>query len=137
MFFPLEDVDADVRKVLDTAALLEITEFELFGLAYRRWFGRPAAAPIVERHFVRYMFDDRVPFWVRRFTLDVQELQRRGTLDRETVVGARATPRQAEVGRGLRYAVILCAVIILLVVLVESSRNLLPYAHDCYFPPCY
>jgi len=33
MFFPLEDIDADVRKVLDTAALLEITEFQLFGLA--------------------------------------------------------------------------------------------------------
>jgi len=137
MFFPREDIDADVRKVLDTAALLEITEFQLFGLAYRHWFGQPAAGRIIERHFVGYMFDDRVPFWVRRFGLHVQELQRRGTLDRETVVGALAEPHQADVGRGLRYAAILCAVIILLVVLVESSSYLLPYTRDCYFPPCY
>ena len=50
-----EDMRSDVEAVLNASALLEITEFEVFRIAYRGWFGRRAADSVIEPFFTDYM----------------------------------------------------------------------------------
>jgi hypothetical protein len=74
-------VPADVRDVLDAAALLHVTEFHLFHIAYRFWHGRETDDPSIERYFVPYMFRSVVPFWVRQLCRQILQADARGTLD--------------------------------------------------------
>ena len=73
----------DVRDVLWTARLLEITEFEVFRVAYRCWYNKSPGDRFLEHQFVPYIFNGIAPFWVRAFT--------RRTLD-ERVPDRRAVP---------------------------------------------
>jgi hypothetical protein len=74
------DVSEDTRAVLDAAAVLDVTEFELFGFAYRRWFGDEAPAERLERVFAHYMFHHETPPYVRLFTREVLRRERDGAL---------------------------------------------------------
>ena len=56
-----EQLDPDIQSVLNAAALLDVTEYELFRIAYRRWHGKAPKASRLEAHFVAYMFRDVVP----------------------------------------------------------------------------
>ena len=98
-----KSIPADVRNVLDAAALLQVSEFCLFQLAYRHWHGADTSERSIERHFVPYMFRSVVPFWVRQLCRRVLKASADGTLnpvdfgvapshvdDREPVVFARA-----------------------------------------------
>lgn len=58
----------DTPDVVSTAALLEISEFEVFDVAYRAWYDEAAPEAVLERHFVPYMFEGTAPFWVHQFT---------------------------------------------------------------------
>ncbi len=84
----------DVLEVMDAAALLGVREYDLFGLAWRRWSGRAADEWALETSFVAYMFHQRVPPWVRHFCRDVLARQAEGTFD----------PRAFGVERGVRRA---------------------------------
>lgn len=61
----------DAQGVVDAAWALRISEFDLFRLAYRRWHHREADEKALEDVFVRYMFEQRVPPWVRHFCREV------------------------------------------------------------------
>lgn len=74
-------IPVDVRNVLDVAALLQVTEFHLFHIAYRYWHGRDASDHSIERVFVPYMFRSVVPFWVRQLCRRVLQAEEEGTLD--------------------------------------------------------
>ena len=76
-----KSIPMDVRNVLDVAALLQITEFHLFHIAYRYWHGRDTSDYSIERVFVPYMFRSVVPFWVRQLCRHVLQAQAEGTLD--------------------------------------------------------
>ena len=58
----------DKKAVLRTAERLGISEFQVFSAAYHAWFQEHAPVASLERHFVAYLFDGCVPFWVRHFT---------------------------------------------------------------------
>lgn len=76
-----KSIPADVHNVLDAAALLQVSEFCLFQLAYRHWHGRDTTEQSIERHFVPYMFRSVVPFWVRQLCRRVLQASADGTLD--------------------------------------------------------
>ncbi len=57
--------------VAEASARLDLGEFDLFGQAYRRWFGRAPAAGLLEQAFAAYMFHGRVPPWVRHYARGV------------------------------------------------------------------
>ncbi len=63
----------DGPTVLDAAAELDTSEFEIFRLAHRAWFGHDAEEKSLERMFAVYMFHDRVPLWVRHLCRDIVE----------------------------------------------------------------
>lgn len=131
-----EDMRPDVQAVLNTSAMLEITEFEVFRLAYRDWFGRRPADATIEPFFTEYMFDDVVPGWVRHFTRRVAGLARQGALDPRSF-GIDPRPFNAGMAaRGLRYLILAVFWLTLLILLAVLAAQNLPEG-GCYFPPCY
>jgi hypothetical protein len=131
------DLRPDIHSVLDAAAILDITEYELFRLAYERWHGAQIDEQSLEPFFVAYMFKETVPPWVRDFARLVQRHSKRGTLDCQEM-GVDLRPRTPHmVRRGTRFAVTLVMVMATLVVLAQAAAQLLDISERCMFPPCY
>ncbi|MFQ5995183.1 MAG: hypothetical protein ACE5K1_08800 [Acidiferrobacterales bacterium] len=76
-----KSLPADVRDVLDAAALLEVTEFRLFKIAYQFWHGRDASDHSIEQFFVPYMFRSVVPLWVRQLCRQILQANAEGRLN--------------------------------------------------------
>lgn len=127
----------DVDSVLNATALLDITEWDFFNLAYNRWHGEPATEGMMEPIFAAYMFHDVVPPWARHFARLVERLYRRGILDRRAL-GVDRLPSSAQmVSRGMRYGVAIATIMIVLIVLAEFAAQLMRLGDRCQFPPCY
>jgi hypothetical protein len=60
-----DPVDTDC--VVSAANYLEVSEFALFMDAYTDWYGKKASEKQVERVFVEYLVENKVPFWVRNY----------------------------------------------------------------------
>ncbi len=130
-------IDPGVREVLEAAAALDTTEFKVFDLAYRGWFGRSASHQVLERHFSDYMFEDIVPPWVHYFTRQVLGRHRRGELKRGDygLEDPPASRRTLLLGR--LYTAALALTLLALVALTLGEEGLPALARGCYFPPCY
>ncbi len=115
-----EHMEPEIQRVLDTAAILEITEFEVFRLSYDRWFGTPANDAIIEPFFCNYMFEMVVPSWVNHFTRRVMALYNAERLD-PTRYGIFPKPfSHASARMGVQIAVILATVLICLFLLADN-----------------
>ena len=132
-----EDLAPDVDSVLNATALLDITEWDFFNLAYDRWHGEPAEQGIMEPVFAAYMFNDVVPLWARHFARLVERLYRRGLLDPRALGVERLPSSRQMVSRGVRYAVIIATLLIALIVFAEFMAQMLALGDRCLFPPCY
>lgn len=124
-------IPADIREILDTAALLEINEFQVFERAYRCWYGRRAEGRLLEGHFAAYLLREIVPPWVHHFTRRVLR-EHRGPGDKP---GARRIDKWA------KRTAMLYPVLWLVVFLVFSATAFLRggdgrLAEGCFFPPC-
>jgi hypothetical protein len=137
MFWSREPIPPDVGEILQTAALLEITEFRVFDLAYAAWFGRQADDATLEPYFIAYMFEETVPYWVRHFTRGVLARAQGGDTDptRYGLPIPQAPPR-AVINGTLVMLVVAAAVTLLLLVVIQWG-NLPTFLKSCYFPPCY
>ncbi len=60
-------VPPDVEAVSRTSRLLGVGPFAVFALAYERWHGEAPATKALEPIFVRYLFEQTAPPWVRHF----------------------------------------------------------------------
>ncbi|MEJ2343884.1 MAG: hypothetical protein P8076_10425 [Gammaproteobacteria bacterium] len=127
-----EPVPADVQAVLDAAAVLDITEFQVFELAHREWFGRPAPTRTIERWFAAYMFEAAVPPWVRQFTRRV--LAQRQDQCQSAGPGREGSPARI---KGGVYLALLALALWVLIAAAGAAGHLLPFLDQCYFPPCY
>ena len=134
---PDTEIDPVVLEVLNTAALLDTTEFNVFCLAYTRWFGRRASVEFIEPHFNAYMFSEIVPFWVRHFTRHIMKLYTTGRLNLQDY-GLKSPPARARmIFLGRFYTFLLILILVILFVATSSSDHLETVAKNCYFPPCY
>ena len=128
--------DSDFRAVVDTAALLHVSEFEVFRLAYRNWFGQPAKDGEINVFFNHYMDASEIPMWVRDFTRRVSQLNTDGELDGKQF-GIEPSPAtnhwMAFVG-GMAFAFML-TLLGLLVYLAIRAQETVPAG--CQLPPCY
>lgn len=131
-------VPADVIAVLDASAALEVTEFRLFELAWRDWYGGKPEETRLERYFAAYMFADRVPHWVRNFARRILDLDACGRLDPKSFGIWRRLPSTRMRFIAKMY---IAGLLILVVALSASALNLdeqlLSFYRGCYFPPCY
>lgn len=115
-FFSYDDdsIEQDTLDVLSASAILEITEYRLFELAYERWFGEPPKEDKVESVYARYMFRENAPFWVRQYCREVMARDRKGILD-PTEFGVFPAPETETLfQRGLRYGMVVAFVMITL-----------------------
>jgi hypothetical protein len=129
-----EDIPVDIEEVLDVAAHLDIKEFEVFHLAYSWWHGHDCTDAKIETFFVKYMFDDVVPHWVRQFTRMALRLKDEGRLEPEAF-GIHRTPADARsIAKGIRYGIILVTAMTALFVVAHLTQTALG---RCMFPPCY
>lgn len=126
---------SDVAGVLKTAALLDTTEYRVFELAYRNWYGLVANDTQIESFFIAYMFKDNVPLWVRQFT--------RHTIQRSHTQGVTVDDlRQpisdpASIAKGVRFLLVVAGVLAFMLILAENTGYLSSVTQECYFPPCY
>ena len=58
---------ADTDCVVSAANYLEVSEFAIFSDAYTSWYGKEAPEKQVEKVFVEYLVENKVPFWVRNY----------------------------------------------------------------------
>lgn len=131
-------VESDVVAVLDASAALDVTEFRLFQLAFKDWYGKPARAEFMERQFAAYMFAKRVPAWVRQFARKILELQARGMLDPRTFGVWHRLPSNRMVLFAKLYTAALLLLFVMTVLLVYVlPENVMKIFEGCYFPPCY
>lgn len=73
-------LDPNARQVIDAAAILEISEYELLALAYREWYGRAPCTDELGAVFGPYMFHGRTPFWAVALARQVIALHDAGQL---------------------------------------------------------
>ena len=127
-------IPPDVAAVLASAARLDITEFELFRLAWSRWYGYEPQERVVERSFVPYMFAEVVPPWVRHFT---REVMRAEPLDPSAFGVRRPAGSPEQIRRGVGHAMAITIAVTGLFAAAEFAARLMPFAGSCMFPPCY
>ena len=116
--FGSKGLSEDARQVLDAAALLHLREYDLFRLAWWRWFGRDGDDKTLERRFVAYMFHQAVPLWVRQFCRDVLAQEREQRLDPRAFGVDRVPRRQPPVMPGRTAVLVAFAVAVLLYILL-------------------
>ena len=124
--------------VAHAAALLETTEFELFQIAYRRWFGHDCSAEQIEQtYFVPYMFKQDVPTWVRHFAQEVVAEDQAKRLDPRRYGIEPKTFSKHKFALGIRYSLWLVIVLGMFLTMVLAYQELAPWAGNCHLPPCY
>ena len=137
LFFDEKRMPGDVADVLEAAALLEVTEFELFRIAYRHWFGTEIRDRDLERFYLPYMFKSQVPPWVRQLTRSVIEEAEAERLD-PRAYGVLPRPLSMDMyNRGLRYFLWLTVILGTLWTGAATVAELVPAYQSCYLPPCY
>lgn len=135
MFFRQPRTPPDALAVVKTSGLLAVSEFRVFELAWEAWYGVGTDEKTIEGHFLPYMFQERVPHFVRAFTRRVLSLDRAGELDprRFGIEPARRTTRGVTVG--LIYSACVVASVTVLLLLAKVTAERLGLA-ECMFPPC-
>ncbi|MFQ5995355.1 MAG: hypothetical protein ACE5K1_09690 [Acidiferrobacterales bacterium] len=71
----------DVRHVGEAARVLQVSEFDIFALAYRFWYERELRQDVIDETFSDYILRQKVPSWVRDYCRRVLNLAAVGQLD--------------------------------------------------------
>lgn len=58
---------ADTDYIVSAANYLEVSEFSIFRDAYTAWYGKEVPEKQVEKVFIRYLQENKVPIWVRNY----------------------------------------------------------------------
>ncbi len=69
-------LSVDSQQVQAAANVLDVTEFRLFELAYRDWFGKLGQEGELEKLYMLYWFTGLAPSWVRHYSRQVMSLSR-------------------------------------------------------------
>lgn len=134
-YFDEGRIPADVWSVLRASSLLSVGEFRVFEIAYAQWYGEDGDEKMIEKHFIRYMFNDVVPPWVRFFCKKILQLDNEDALDPAEFGIVHASASLAQRNRGLEFIALLIAILIAFFYVGESAAKLLWL--QCMFPPCY
>ena len=126
-----EPEEQDPEAVMDAAALLDVAEFDLFRLAYRRRFGRQPGEDMLEKVFADYMLRGHVPAWVTALCREVIEREKRGVLDAEVMGAGRFRDRPARPPHGALYVGAAMAAWLVLMVCLLDLRPDPQIAAEC------
>jgi hypothetical protein len=137
LFFDEKRMSDDVADVLEAAALLEVTEFELFRIAWGKWHGGGIGDAQLERHYLPYMFKGQVPVWVRQLARKIVAEAEADELNPANY-GVMPKPQTMDMyNRGLRYCLWIAVIMGTLLTGAATVAELSPWYQSCFFPPCY
>jgi hypothetical protein len=126
----------DVQAVVYAAAVLQVSEFEVFRLAYQDWFGHPAEKREMEAYFHRYLGGMQAPVWVRSFVRRIRTLVEEDRLDLRAF--GLEPPSPASRARIMLGCVVLAGILTIVAFLIYSAFRVgSPLAAACQLPPCY
>ncbi|MGF1528410.1 MAG: hypothetical protein ACFCBW_16655 [Candidatus Competibacterales bacterium] len=126
------DDSATTRR---SAARLGVSEYELFALAHRYWYGVDAPGNTLERAFGIYLSRGTTPPWVRAFARFVAKESQLHRLDPKALgISAPAAPRNG-VWIGLAALLGMAGIVGLLIYL--NAQAVPPGLRGCALPPCY
>ena len=74
-------VDDETKLVGFIAGLLQISEYELFRIAYVKWFDHPISENRLDSLFKDYLANDNAPYWVNDFARKAHERFKAGELN--------------------------------------------------------
>ena len=74
-------VDNEAKLIGFAAGVLQISEYELFRIAYRNWFNHPLTETLLDSLFKDYLVYGKVPYWVNDFSRKVHEKFKAGELN--------------------------------------------------------
>lgn len=117
-----EDVASDQWDLLESAALLQVTEFKVFELAYKAWYGVAARQTVIEAHFSDYMFRQIIPVWVAGFCRRVVEMEQAGNLNPRDFGIYQRLPNRRMALIGKTYAALLLAAFLVLFVMAYGEQ---------------
>jgi hypothetical protein len=115
------DLTEDEVAVSRAAAMLQISEFHLFQIAYTSWFGLEVSEKKIEPFFVEYMFESIAPPWVRHFVRKVFCLDKEGKLRPEDFNIRRRALNPADKAEGLGYIVIISLITLFFCFMLVTS----------------
>ena len=104
------------------AAILQISEYELFRIAYRQWFNQPIPENRLDAIFKEYIVTGEAPYWVHDFTRKAHEKFKAGTLDyRDYGIKRRVCDRRSKVTGWLITALLLEVLLLYTYLLVRYT----------------
>ncbi|MDP7539418.1 MAG: hypothetical protein QF726_02980 [Alphaproteobacteria bacterium] len=135
MFTLDPELPPDVATVLESASLLEVSEYRIFEMAYEAWFGRKVDnnAKLLDRQFFAYLHRDSVPPWVRSFCRDLTRRGRAPGFDPARYGIVHAPPTRTMIYLGIRYAMWTALTVSVIIGLAHAAA----IPAGCIFPPCY
>ena len=68
-------------KILHTANLLQIGEFQLIQLAYKVWYGKDLPEEKINKIFSEYMISGIIPMWVTYYAKDIIKIEHANALN--------------------------------------------------------
>lgn len=74
-------VDDEEKLIGFISAILQISEYEFFRLAYQNWFNRAISERYLDSLFKQYLATGSPPYWVNDFARKAHEKFKAGTLD--------------------------------------------------------
>jgi hypothetical protein len=74
-------VDNEAKLIGFAAGVLQISEYELFRIAYRNWFNHPLTDNRLDSLFKDYLAYGDAPYWVNDFSRKVHEKFKAGELN--------------------------------------------------------
>lgn len=74
-------VDDEEKLIGFISAILQISEYELFRIAYKDWFNQPIAEKRLETLFKDYLASGSIPYWVNDFVRKAHEKFKAGELN--------------------------------------------------------
>ena len=68
-------------KILHAANLIQVGEFQLIQLAYKKWYGEDLPENKINKIFSEYMITGIIPIWVNYYADDILKLNNANVLD--------------------------------------------------------
>ncbi len=110
----------DYEGIANSAALLQISEFRFFEIAYASWYGGMIPEREMECIFCSYLFEGLVPHWARQIARKVLTLHRQGKLDPRLFNIERRELSPEQRARGEWYVIVLLFTVTVFCVLLSG-----------------
>ena len=112
----------DAGLVLDAARALDVREFDIFKLAWRFWYRSEPDPAKLEQAFAIYMFQQRIPPWVRHLAREILRRDAAGTLYPGAFGANRLRETPAPIRHGNAYVAGVMVVVVLFTALLILHR---------------